>query len=161
VAIGDHPQGQQKQKPHKIVSGQADRNRRSDESGEPRYVFTGAHVLLCRLFRHKGEQRDDPRPFNRLGKGPLMFGAGAGDAPGQYFSPFGDEPAQYVSVFIIYFKFLGTEFADLFFEKNSALAAPATPVFAIPAIYGGIPILPSAAISPRRGPFVFGILLFV
>jgi hypothetical protein len=91
-----------------------------------------------------------------------MLGAGAGNAPGQYFPPFGDKPAQHIRVFIVYFEFLGAEFTDLFLEKDPALAAPAAPVVAIPAVQGNIPpIRPSAAISPRGGPLIFRILLFV
>jgi hypothetical protein len=134
-------------------------------------------ILLS--VRHKGKQGDNPRPFYRQGKSPLMFGAGAGNTAGQYFTPLGDKPAQYIRILIVYLKFLGAEFADLLLKKNLSLSAPAA-VIAVPAVHGAIPPIRTvsavvsrgtAAVISRNGsrplseaprrPFIFGILLFV
>jgi hypothetical protein len=92
----------------------------------------------------KREQRDGSGPFNSQGQGALMFRAGTGNAPGKDLPPFGDKPAQRIGVFVVYFQFLHTKFAYLFFEKNFSLSAPAGPVLPFPAVHLRFhtPILP-------------------
>jgi hypothetical protein len=77
------------------------------------------------LVRYKRQKRDHAGAFDRHGHGPLVLRAGAGYAPRQNFSPLGDEPAQNIRVFVVYLELLVAEFADLFLEKDLALAVAA------------------------------------
>jgi hypothetical protein len=113
--------------------------------------FRGTEGSIAgKLLRNKGQQGDDPGPFNGQGQNPLMLCTGAGDTPGQYLSPFGNKAAEGVGVLIIYFYFLDAEFADFLLEINLALAPAA--IFSVPAVHLGIhaPVL-------AGGPFIIGI----
>jgi hypothetical protein len=75
-----------------------------------------------------------------------MLGAGTGDPPGKYLSPFGDKTPQYIRILVIDLKFLDAKFTNLLFEVNFSLS-PA-PIFPIPAVYLGFdsPFLPGGPI---------------
>jgi len=90
----------------------------------------------------KGKKSYGPGPFYRQRKGPLMLGAGPGNAPREYLPAFGDKAAQRVGVLVINFQLLNTEFADFLLEENFAFTAPA--VFSVPSVHLGIgsPVLP-------------------
>jgi hypothetical protein len=90
------------------------------------------------LVRDKGQKRDHAGAFDRHGQGPLVLRASAGDTPRQDLPPFGDEPAQDIRVFVVYLELLIAKFADLFLEKDLALAVAA--IISIAAVVSPIPI---------------------
>jgi len=82
---------------------------------------------------YKGEEGNEPGPFDRQCQRPLMPGTGTGDAPGEYFSPFGNEAAKRIGILVVNFQLLDTKLANLFLEKYFALATPA--IIAVPPVY--------------------------
>jgi hypothetical protein len=107
----------------------------------PRFQTAGTQLL-----GDKGKQGDGPGPLDGKGQGPLVLGAGTGDPPGKYLPPIRDIAPQYhIRIFIIDFKLLNAEFADLLLKIGLPLSA--APLLPVPAIHLGIPpILPGGAI---------------
>ena len=68
------------------------------------------------LLSFEGEESDDARLFDGVGKLPLVHGAGTGHAAGENLSAFGDIFFQAVDVFIV-------DISDLFLAESANLSA--------------------------------------